>query len=108
METKEHGIAVFAIHPGTVRTPMNEYLRDAAIVGQRAPWLQQSFRRLYAEAKDTPIERSVELVLQLATGKADALSGCYLDVDADLDALIHRAAEIQQNARYTLRLRTSA
>ena len=44
------------------------------------------------------------LVLQLASGKADALSGCYLDVNADLDDLSGRSVEIQQNALYTLRL----
>ncbi len=107
IETKEHGIVVFAIHPGTVRTPMNKYMHDSELVGQRVPWLQQWFRQLYAEGKDTPIERSVELVLQLASGKADALSGHYIDVNADLDELIHRSAEIQQNDLLMLRLRTS-
>lgn len=108
LETKEQGIAVFAIHPGTVRTPMNEHLHNSELVGQRVPWVQQWIRQLYVDGQDTPIERSVNLVLQLASGKADGLSGCYLDVDADLDALINRAAEIQQNDLYTLRLRTAA
>ncbi len=105
IETKEQGIAVFAIHPGTVRTPMNEYMHDSALVGQRASWLQQWFRQLYAEGKDTPIERSVELVLQLASGKADALSGRYLDVDTDLDELIGQAEVIQRDDLRVLRLR---
>lgn len=108
LETKEHSIAVFAIHPGTVRTPMTKYMHDSELVGQRVPEVQQWFRQVYAENKDIPIERSVELVLQLASGKADALSGRYIDINADLDDLIDRAVEIQQNDLYTLRLHTSA
>lgn len=108
LETKEHGIAVFAIHPGTVRTPMTKYMHDSEVVGQRVPAVQQWFRQIYAENQDIPIERSVALVLQLAAGKADLLSGCYLDVNADLADLINRAAEIQQTDLYTLRLRTGA
>lgn len=108
LETREQGIAVFAIHPGTVRTPMAQYMQDAEIVGQRTPWLQQWFRQVFDEGQDVPIERSVELVLQLAAGKADALSGCYFDVHANLDDLIARAAAIQQDELYTLRLRTAA
>jgi NAD(P)-dependent dehydrogenase (short-subunit alcohol dehydrogenase family) len=105
LETKADGIAVFALHPGTVRTPMTKYMHDAALVGQRAPETQQWFQQLFAEGKDTPIERSVDLVLQLASGKADALSGRYLDVDTDLDALISQAETIQRNDLRVLRLR---
>ena len=38
-ETAEEGIKVFAIHPGTVRTPMNDYVHDSPKKGKRAPWL---------------------------------------------------------------------
>ena len=105
LENKAHGIVVFAIHPGNVRTAMTEYLHDSAVVGQRAPWMQQSWQQRFAEEKDTPIERSVALVLQLASGKADALSGRYLDVDADLDELIRQAEVIQRDDLRVLRLR---
>jgi hypothetical protein len=42
--------------------------------------------------RETPIERSVELVLRLAAGDADALSGRYLSVEDDLDALVKQFA----------------
>jgi NAD(P)-dependent dehydrogenase (short-subunit alcohol dehydrogenase family) len=87
-ETAEEGIKVFAIHPGTVRTPMNDYVHDSPEIGKRAPWLQQWFRTLFAEGGDMPIERSVHLVLRLAAGDADALSGLYITVEDDLDALV--------------------
>jgi NAD(P)-dependent dehydrogenase (short-subunit alcohol dehydrogenase family) len=105
LETERYGIATFAIHPGTVRTPMNAYVHDAEEVGRSAPDVQQWFRQLYAEGNDTPIERPVELVLTLASGRADLLSGCFLDVRDDIDALIADAEAIQQGERLKMRLR---
>ena len=105
LEVKEQGIAVFAIQPGTVRTPMNDYLHAAPIVGQRVPWVQQRFRKVYAEQLDTPIERSIELILCLASGQADALSGRFIGVTDDLTELLRRTDEIQDQDLYTLRLR---
>jgi len=87
-ETAADGIKVFAIHPGTVRKPMNAYVHDSPEVTKSAPQVQQWFRTLYAEGRDMPIERSVQLVLRLAAGEADALSGRYLTVEDDLDALV--------------------
>ena len=46
------------------------------------------FRTVYAQELDTPIERPVYLALRLAAGDADALSGRYISVEDDLDALL--------------------
>ena len=54
--------------------------------------MQEWFRALYAENRDTPIERSVQLVMRIAAGDADALAGRYLSVEDDLDALIRQVA----------------
>ena len=40
----------------------------------------------------------------LASGKADALSGCFIRVDDDLDALLAQADSIQSEGRLRLRL----
>jgi NAD(P)-dependent dehydrogenase (short-subunit alcohol dehydrogenase family) len=105
LENKEHGIAVFAIHPGNVRTAMTEYLHDSEVVAQRAPWMQESWQRLFAEKEDTPIEDSVALILQLASGQADALSGRYIDAEDDIADSLRHADEIESKDLYTLRLR---
>lgn len=105
VEHNAYGITAFAIHPGNVRTAMAEYLHDSEVVGQRTPWMQQHWQWRFAEKQDTPIERSVTLVLQLATGQADVLSGRYIDVEDDLAELLRRASEIQSQGLYTLRLR---
>lgn len=105
LETRELGIAVFAIAPGTVRTPMNEYMLTSAVVRQRAPVIQQWFEQLYAEGRNTPIEQSVALILFLASGQADALSGRFINVKDDVAELTRRVEEIRNKELYTLRLR---
>jgi NAD(P)-dependent dehydrogenase (short-subunit alcohol dehydrogenase family) len=104
LETTRHGVATFAIHPGTVRTPMNLRFMESDEMRRRSPAVAAWFDQLFAEGHDTPIERSVELVLTLASGKADALSGCFMSVDDDLDALLAQADAIQSEGRLRLRL----
>jgi hypothetical protein len=65
-------------------------------------------RRQVEAGHAVPPERSADLVLRLASGQADTLSGRYLTVHDDLDALIARAEEIQRDDLYTLRLRALA
>ena len=95
LETTKHGLATFAIHPGTVRTPMNMRFMESEEMRRRSPDVAAWFEHLFAEGQDTPIERSVQLVLTLASGKDDALSGCFLSVDDNLDALLAHADTIQ-------------
>ena len=71
---------------------MNDYVHDSPEVAKIAPGLQQWFQGLFAQGLDTPIDRSVQLVLRLAAGDADRLSGRYLSVDDDLDALVKQFA----------------
>jgi NAD(P)-dependent dehydrogenase (short-subunit alcohol dehydrogenase family) len=102
----DQGVCAFAVHPGNVRTTMLDYVAESDEVKQRAPIIQGWVQQMYQEGSDTPVERSVELMLALASGKADALSGRYIDVDDDLDALVQQAEAIQHDDLYTLRLRT--
>jgi NAD(P)-dependent dehydrogenase (short-subunit alcohol dehydrogenase family) len=104
LETTKHGLATFAIHPGTVRTPMNLRFMESEEMRRRSPMVAGWFDQLFADGEDTPIERPIQLVLTLASGKFDALSGCFLSVDDDLDALLAHADEIQAAGRLRLRL----
>jgi len=105
-ETQPYGIAVLAVGPGTVRTPMSDYAATSPQVWERAPQVQQWFQHVFEEGLDTPMEQAVELVVALASGRADALSGCFLDVDDDLEELIAQAEAIRREQRLMLRLRT--
>jgi NAD(P)-dependent dehydrogenase (short-subunit alcohol dehydrogenase family) len=106
IEYGDHGVCAFAMHPGTVRTPLADYIAESDEIGRRAPGVQQWFQQIYRDGADTPIERSVALLMLLASGKADALSGRFIDVDDDLDALVQQAEAIQRDDLFTLRLRT--
>ena len=101
-ETKELGVSVFAIAPGLVRTVMTE---AAAESPSDERWLGGLFRNLLSEGGDTPPERAASLVVFLASGKADVLSGCFIHVNDDVAEMIFREQEIKENEMYTLRLR---
>lgn len=99
-EVAPHGLAVFAMGPGTVRTAMSEYSLHSP-EGQRwLPW----FRDIFEEGRDLPPERPAEVLMALASGKADALSGCFITPYDDLDAMIAMAAEIKMRKLYSLEM----
>ena len=54
LETGARGVCVFALHPGTVRTPLNDYVLESDEVKRRAPLIQQWFQRLYEMAMTRP------------------------------------------------------
>jgi NAD(P)-dependent dehydrogenase (short-subunit alcohol dehydrogenase family) len=81
-----HGIHVFLISPGLVRTEMTEQF------GDDAPW--------------TPPELAPRLVRVLASGRADALAGRYLHAEHDdVEGLIRRSDEIVESDLNAIRLR---
>jgi NAD(P)-dependent dehydrogenase (short-subunit alcohol dehydrogenase family) len=100
LETRPHGIAVFAISPGTVRTTMSEYSLNSAEGQKWLPW----FRRIFDEGIDVPATRPARLVLELASGRADALSGRFISIFDDLEMLLKNAAEVEQRNLYSLKL----
>ena len=82
----EHGIAVFTISPGLVRTAMTERW------GDDMPW--------------TPPHLAPQLVRALASGRADRLSGRYIHAEHDdIEDLIARADEIVSDDLNAIRLR---
>jgi hypothetical protein len=42
----------------------------------------------------------------LASGRADTLSGCFINVRDEVTEMVQRAGEIREGELYTLRLRT--
>lgn len=99
-EVRPHGISVFAMHPGAVQTPMNEELLAKA-GKQWRPWLEYVFQ----QGQDQTTEPGTNMVLFLASGKADSLSGRLFMVPDDPADLVSRADEIRQKDLYALRLR---
>jgi 3-oxoacyl-[acyl-carrier protein] reductase len=82
-----HGIPVFSISPGLVRTEMT-----SDTFGDDAPW--------------TPPELAPRLVRALASGRLDALAGRYLHAEHDdIDDVAARAEEIVAADLNSIRLR---
>ncbi|HLZ71911.1 MAG TPA: SDR family oxidoreductase [Dehalococcoidia bacterium] len=84
-----HGVHVFAVHPGVVKTR-----------------LLLSYKFGLPESVYAPAERAADLCVRLASGRYDALSGRFLTIDDDLDALGQRAAELAQQEQLLLRIKT--
>ncbi len=101
MESKPYNIAVFCVAPGTVRTAMSEHVLESPEGKKWFPW----FRRIMDEGLDVPAERPAELVVTLASGKADALSGRYLSALDNLESLLGQSEEIAKGEMLALRVR---
>ena len=85
-QVEPHGVKVFVISPGLVKTDMT------APFGDDMPW--------------TPPELAPQLVLELASGRFDALSGRYLHAEHDPpDELERRIDRILGEDLNALRLR---
>lgn len=100
ISARPYDISIFAIHPGSVRTAMADYLVNSEEANKWVP----EFRTIYDET-EIPAERVGELVVFLASGKADLLTGRFLNVYDDIQELVRQAEAIQQQDLYTLRLR---
>ena len=87
-QTVGHGIRVFPIHSGTVRTAM---LEAAAESPECRKWLEGFFRQSLAAGHDVPAESAATLEIFLALGQAEALSGCHISVGDDVAELARRA-----------------
>ncbi len=73
-EGKDHGVRVFAIEPGVVRTDMNEFLTSQGTEGVRGSVVQM-LRDMERDPGFVPVEESARLIGLAATGRADDLAG---------------------------------
>jgi NAD(P)-dependent dehydrogenase (short-subunit alcohol dehydrogenase family) len=96
LEAAPHGVSVFPIRPGMVRTKMLEESR------QRLPFIQEGLDR---GLEVTP-EAVADLVLTLASGRADALSGRLFSVYENVEEMVRQAEEVRARELYVLRART--
>ena len=60
--------------------------------------------RIFEEGRDYPPQVVANLILELVSGKADALTGRYFDVRENLDEYLARSDEIIREDRLTLRI----
>jgi NAD(P)-dependent dehydrogenase (short-subunit alcohol dehydrogenase family) len=89
-QVDEHGVSVFALSPGLLRTDMGIALEERRGAFQSSDW--------------TPPARSAALLVRIARGDFDELSGRLLQARDDIDELMSRAGEIRERDLYQLRL----
>jgi 3-oxoacyl-[acyl-carrier protein] reductase len=93
----DHGIAVFSVAPGFTATELTRRLTESE-AGRR--WFPDEGEREPLDASST-----AELIVRLASGSADALSGRLLHTLDDLDVLLAQIDEIRRDDLYAPRLR---
>jgi NAD(P)-dependent dehydrogenase (short-subunit alcohol dehydrogenase family) len=96
-ELQSTGVCVFSIHPGGVRPRPDR-------IPAMPKWMDEAMQQTMLTTLVDPPELPARLIAELASGRADGLSGCYISAKEDLDELIERAEELSANENYRLRL----
>jgi NAD(P)-dependent dehydrogenase (short-subunit alcohol dehydrogenase family) len=103
LEISRHGISVFSVHPGLLPIGMAEtfaaYEPTTSHERQVRNW---AFTEL-AEGRGAEPTEAIELLLRLAAGDGDRLSGRHLSVHDDLDIVLARIDEVRAHDLYMLR-----
>lgn len=97
-ELAPYGVKVFSIEPGTVRTAMSLRSIESPEAQRWIPW----FKGIFDHGLDASPDRVAQRVIDLALGKADALSGCHLPLGDDLEVLARDAERIRAEGKYVL------
>ncbi|MEO8395853.1 MAG: SDR family oxidoreductase [Chloroflexota bacterium] len=100
LDTKDYGISVFTVDPGLVLTAMLSYLVESEAGQTYMPWAREAVLAGQNHAARLP----ADLVMLLASGKADSLSGRFIGVFDGIDMLLNNTEQIVRDDLYTLRL----
>ena len=102
-EAGRSGVRAFSVHPGLTPIGLTERaLADAAPAGSAEARMYAWVRQELAAGRSAEPALVARLVIRLATGDADRLSGCHLSVHDDLDAILACGPDVRD--RYQLRL----
>jgi NAD(P)-dependent dehydrogenase (short-subunit alcohol dehydrogenase family) len=104
-ETRRYGISVFSVHPGLVSIGLTEMALTGTVPansleGRMGEWARQEL----AAGRGAQPHQIAELLLRIATGEVDQLSGRHLSVHDDLDTLLSRTEDVLSDDLYVLRL----
>ena len=99
-EAKSRGVKVFAVGPPAIRTQMTEFLMD----DEGAKTWRPTFGNIFEEGRDAPPELVSDFIMQLMSGKADALTGRFFDPRRNFDDYVRGAERIVAEDLWTLRI----
>lgn len=100
-EVQEHGIKVFALRPGPVRTNLNAALINSP-EGRR--W-RPDFGQMFVDGKGVSPNLVVNLAVNVVSGRVDALSGRMMDAQDDFETVVAQASSIAAADAMKLRVR---
>jgi len=102
-ETARHGVGVFSVHPGLLPIGMSTAVTENSAT---TPYEENVFEWTTTElleGRGAAPAQAVELMIRLANGDGDALSGRHISVHDNFDELVARHTEIQSRDLYVLR-----
>jgi NAD(P)-dependent dehydrogenase (short-subunit alcohol dehydrogenase family) len=108
-ETRKYGVTVFSVDPGLLPIGLTESALTATELSEDAPegqvyaWI----RKQIAAGHGADPAQAVRLLVRLAAGDGDQLSGRHLTVADDLDALLANIDQVYRDDLHYLRVRTS-
>jgi NAD(P)-dependent dehydrogenase (short-subunit alcohol dehydrogenase family) len=102
-ETARYGVSVFSVHPGLLPIGMSTTVLGSTATTPYDEIVQRWTAAQLQNGGGAEPSAAVELLLRVAAGDADALSGRHLSVHDDLDALLANVEEIRRRDLYVLR-----
>jgi NAD(P)-dependent dehydrogenase (short-subunit alcohol dehydrogenase family) len=103
-ETRRFGISVFSVHPGVLPIGLSEpALASTASVDSPEGRVRAWVGHQLTEGRGAQPDQVAGLLLRIATGEFDPLSGRHLSVHDDLDALLDQTQDVLRDDLYVLR-----
>jgi NAD(P)-dependent dehydrogenase (short-subunit alcohol dehydrogenase family) len=104
-ETRPHGVSVFSLDPGLLPIGLGEAALSSRAKphtpeGQVFGWIRDQLN----SGRGTDPAKTVRLMLALAAGQCDRLSGRHLSASDDLDVMLSQIDRIERDDLHTLRL----
>jgi NAD(P)-dependent dehydrogenase (short-subunit alcohol dehydrogenase family) len=109
-ETGRHGVAVFSFDPGLLPIGLSEpaLANGTAGLGTAEGRVYAWIRERIAGGHGADPAQATRMLIRLATGDGDRLSGRHLTVTDDLDAVLANIDQVRRDDLHYLRLRTTA
>jgi len=98
-EVKDHGIHVFAMSPGLVKTPLTMGNMEKPVVEKHL-----KLKAMFEAAKDIPPTVAAGIATELASGRFDAFTGRVFQPGNNLDEIERNSEAILSSDAMTLRL----
>jgi len=103
LEVKHDSVSVFSVHPGLLPIGMSESVAAHQPTSAYEALVRDWTAAEIAHGRGAEPERAIDLLVRLAAGDGDRLSGRHLSVHDDLDAVLRNVAEVRAHDLYVLR-----